>query len=74
MRNSEELNYLFNSDRKGTFYENQLWKTGKALLGDAHIHGLKMPILFSAADTNSGLIYYGTLTSITLLEIENRTI
>lgn len=73
MRNSEELNYLFNSDGKGTFHENQLWKTGKVLFDDAHTQGLKMPILFSAADTNSGLIYYGILTSITLLEIENRT-
>ncbi|MCD4843208.1 MAG: hypothetical protein K8R25_01850 [Methanosarcinales archaeon] len=73
MRNSEELNYLFNSDRKGTFYENQLWKTGKVLFDDAHTQGLTMPILFSAADTNSGLIYYGTLTSIILFEIENKT-
>jgi len=73
MRNSEELNYLYNSDRKGTFYENQLWKTGKVLFDDAHMHDLKMPILFSSADTNSGLIYYGTLTSITLLETENKT-
>jgi len=73
MRNSEELDYIFNSDRKGTFYENKLWKTGKALFDEAYAQGLKMPILFSAADTNSGLIYYGILTSITLLETENRT-
>jgi hypothetical protein len=73
MRNLKELNYLFNSDIKGTFYENQLWKTGKVLFDDAHTQGLKMPILFSAADTNSGLIYYGTLTSIVLFEIENKT-
>jgi len=73
MRNSGELYYIFNNDRKGAFYENKLWKTGKALFDEACAQGLKMPILFGAADINSGLIYYGILTSITLLETENRT-
>ncbi len=73
MKNLKELNYLFNSDRKGMFYENQLWKTGNVLFDDAHTQNLEMPILFSAAETNSGLIYYGTLTSIILFESENKT-
>jgi site-specific recombinase XerD len=51
MKNLKELNYLFNSDRKGTFYENQLWKTGKVLFDDAQLrHCFAMHLLESGVD------------------------
>jgi hypothetical protein len=73
IRNSKELDYVFDSDRRGKFYENRLWKTGKTLFDKVCNQNLHMPILFSAAETNSGLIYYGILTSVILFEKDNKT-
>jgi hypothetical protein len=73
MKNSKELDNIFNSDRRGKFYENRLWKAGELLFDESRNQNLLMPILFSAAEVNSGLIYYGVLTSVILLEKDNKT-
>jgi hypothetical protein len=66
LRKRDNLDFIYRSGGTGTFSENKNWKTGYSLFMEAKERQEKMPILFSAADESSGLIYYALLESITL--------
>ena len=68
MRKRDNLDFIYRSGGAGTFSENKIWKTGYSLFMQAKEQQEKMPILFSAADESSGLIYYALLKSITINE------
>jgi hypothetical protein len=70
MRHSAELDRAYRSGGGGTFEEGRAWVTGSRLFEEAQRHGLRMPIIFSAAERDSGLIYFGFLESVKLDETE----
>ncbi|KAF5432109.1 hypothetical protein C5S39_04360 [Candidatus Methanophagaceae archaeon] len=66
LRKRDNLEFIYRSSGTGTFRENKNWKIGYSLFMDAKERQEKMPILFSAAEESSGLIYYALLESITI--------
>ena len=68
MKKSDDLEYCYRNGRTGTFSENKSWKTGIRLLAQANKDNILMPILFSAAEEASGIIYVGFLSSIEIHE------
>ena len=64
MRKSENLQYIYLGDGAGKFSEKKIWRTGHALFQQAREENKKMPIFFSAAEEDSGLIYFAFLESI----------
>ena len=64
MRKSDNLQYNYLGDGTGKFSEKKIWRTGYALFQKAREENKKMPIFFSAAEKDSGLIYYAILESI----------
>ena len=51
---------------RGTFEEGRRWVTAKRLLAVARDAGLRLPVLFAAAESTTDLIYYGWLDKIEL--------
>jgi len=72
MRNSAELDYIYNSNRASTFQENKPWVSGYEILEKAKSKGENLLLFFSAADFQSGLIYLAVLTKIEI--VKNGTI
>lgn len=66
MRKRDKLDFIYLSGGTDTISENKNWKTCYSLFMEAKERQKKMPILFSAADESSGLIYYALLESITI--------
>ena len=64
MRKSDNLQYIYLGDGAGKFSEKKIWRTGHALFQQAREDNNKMPIFFSAAEEDSGLIYFAFLESI----------
>lgn len=64
MRKSDNLQYISLRDGTGKFIEKKIWRTGHALFQQAREEKKKMPIFFSAAEEDSGLIYFAFLESI----------
>ncbi len=73
MRNSKDLDYVFNNGGKGEFSEKKTWRTGKHLFEEALLKDKRMPILFSSAEEKSGLVFFGILESITIDSSRNNT-
>ena len=73
MRHSSELGYIHTSGGSGTFVERKSWRTGLDLFRQAQSAGLSMPVIFSAAEEDSGLIYYARLTAVELDEDRGTT-
>ena len=48
----------------GTFVERKAWTSGAALFGAAQAAGEAMPVIFSAAEADSGLIYSAVLADV----------
>lgn len=61
MRHSDDLARCARSGGAGEFQERRAWVTGSALFTASVAAGETMPILFSAADNDSGLIYWAHL-------------
>ncbi len=51
--------------------EGKVWKTGSELWAEAERSGARMPVIFSAADVSSGLIFWATIDDITV-DYDNR--
>ena len=66
MRHSNKLDEVYRSGGEGHFTENSRWVTGERLFLEAQKNGVQMPVIFSAAEKDSGLIYFGMLTKIEL--------
>jgi len=64
MRNRDDLDYVFASGGAGSYIENRSWKTALELFQKSQRAGEKMPLFFSAADYQSGLIYFAFLDDI----------
>ena len=50
----------------GELVENQAWVTGSRLFGGAQASAAQLPIVFSAAEADSGLIYYAVISDVQL--------
>lgn len=68
MRKSDNLQYIYLGDGAGKFSEKKIWRTGHALFQQAREENKKMPIFFSAAEEDSGLIYFAFLESIEIMD------
>jgi hypothetical protein len=55
----------------GELVERAPWVTGSRLFGEASASGLRLPIVFSAADIDSGLIYYATITDVVVEDADD---
>lgn len=64
MKHQDDLHRVYSRDGRDAFEENRKWAEGRRLFAKAQAEGLKMPILFSAADRTSGLIYYAILENV----------
>lgn len=66
MRHSDDLRRIAATSGKGVFTENKSWKSGSEIFGWASAKGERVPIIFSAAERESGLIYWALLTDVDL--------
>lgn len=66
MLHKQKLDDFFAKGGSGEAGEKKLWKEGHRLFIEAQKNDLDMPILFSAADYGSGLIYSAFLKSVEL--------
>jgi hypothetical protein len=66
MRHTSDLQRVASEDGAGAFFENKAWVTGSRLFGQAHAVGERLPIVFSAAEDWSGLIFWGVLTGVSV--------
>lgn len=73
MRHSAELGYIHATGGYGTFVERKSWRTGLDLFRQAQAAGLFVPVIFSAAEEDSGLIYFGRLTAVEIDEERGAT-
>ena len=70
MPKRDDLQYYYMSEGSGDFGVKKIWRTGLYLFYLAKKQKVEIPIFFSAADENSGLIYYAFLDSIKIDETE----
>ena len=68
MRHASDLEACLAEGGNGEWTENKRWVSGLENFEQAEREGLPVPIVFSAADVDSGLIFFGRLTSIVLEE------
>jgi len=47
-----------------TFHEGRHWATAKLVLAEAREHGLRVPVVFAAAEYTADLIYFGWLEGV----------
>src|SRR5437016_5943060 len=65
MRRQDDLKQTYEQQNGcGAFIENRKWSEGRRLFLEAQTPELRMPIIFSAADVASGLIYYAILKDV----------
>lgn len=64
MLHKQKLEEIFRSSGVGEAKEKKAWKEGQRLFREAQENGEKMPVLFNAADTGGGLIYYAFLKAV----------
>ena len=70
MRHSDELRACMAAGGTREWVENKRWVRGRELFDKARAAGDSMPIVFSAAERDSGLIFSGRLTAIELSDDE----
>ncbi len=73
-RHSDDLSEQENLGGRHTLTEGKAWRTGLHLWAEADRSGERMPILFSAADRHSGVIYWATIDDISIDDETSRTI
>jgi hypothetical protein len=66
MRHTNDLRRAATTGGTGGFSEGKAWVTGSRLFGEAHAAGERLPIVFSAAEDWSGLIFWGLLTDVSV--------
>jgi hypothetical protein len=64
MLHKGKVDDFFRSVGKGKAEEKKIWREGERLYSEAQKMGERMPIVFSAADVDSGLIYYAMLEDV----------
>jgi hypothetical protein len=74
MRHTDQLKHAHGQGGgAGTFEENKRWVEGERLFREAEKNGEQMPILFTAAEKDSGLLCYAILTDLHLDPDTHRT-
>jgi hypothetical protein len=68
MRHSAELHAQVKTSGAYVLTEGKAWTTGHVLWDQARRSGELMPIIFSAAEDDTGLIYWATIDDITIDE------
>lgn len=71
MRHSEDLEAALVAGGSAAWDENRAWKSGRALV-DGAASDERVPIIFSAAERDSGLIFYAQLESVELGDVGTR--
>jgi hypothetical protein len=61
---STELERVLAAGGSGKLVEHKAWTEGDRLFGQARATGQLMPIVFSAADEDAGLIFWGAIEDI----------
>lgn len=64
MRHTEWLERAYRTGRSGTVVENKRWVQGEKLFRQARRNNERMPIVFTAAEKDGGLIYYAFLDAV----------
>ncbi len=72
MLHSDKLDAQANTSSADVLAENKAWTTGRLLWDQARRSGELMPLVFSGAEKDTGLIYWATVDDITINE-ESRT-
>lgn len=72
MRHSAKLHAQAKTSAAYVLTENKAWTTGHLLWDQARRSGELTPLIFSAAEDDTGLIYWATIDDITIGE-EDRT-
>ncbi len=68
MLHRQKLDDSFRGEGADESKENKVWREGRRLFREARRNGERMPVLFSAADTGGGLIYYAFLEDVDIDE------
>jgi hypothetical protein len=66
MRHSAELQAQAKTSEAYVLTEGKAWTTGHLLWDQARRSGELMPLIFSAAEDDTGLIYWATIDDITI--------
>ncbi|KAB2866387.1 MAG: hypothetical protein F9K46_02415 [Anaerolineae bacterium] len=66
IKDSRNLDEVYESGGFGGFTENSKWVTGQHLLEDTQSKNQKLLVIFSAAERATGLLYYAILTQINI--------
>jgi hypothetical protein len=65
MRHTDQLEDVYeNKDGSDTFKENKRWVEGERLFRESQRNNEQMPILFTAAEKEGGLLYYALLDAV----------
>ena len=73
MRHRQELDYVYAAGGRGRYVENKPWVEGRRVLTAAQATGRRVPLLLSAADVLSGIIYLAVLDGIEIHEDKTTT-
>ena len=73
MRHSAELDAQIKTSGPHVLRERKAWTTGHRLWGQARRAGQVMPVVFSGAENDTGLIYWATINDIRIDEITRVT-
>ena len=74
MRHSAEFHAQAKTSGAYVLTEGKAWTTGHLLWGQARRSGELMPLIFSAAEADLGLIYWATIDDITIDEEDRTTV
>jgi len=72
MQHSAELDAQMKTRKPHVLTEGKAWTTGRLLWDQARRSGELMPVVFSAAEDDSGLIYWATIHKIEIAEDRKR--
>jgi hypothetical protein len=73
MLHKQKLAEIFRSGGVGEAKEKKVWKEGQRLFLEAQKNEERMPVVFNAADTGGGLIYYAFLAAVEIDKDDSST-
>jgi hypothetical protein len=68
MKHSAKLREEAANNARGRLVEKKSWTTGNQLWTEANKEGQRLPLIFSAAEADSGLIYWAYVDDITVTD------
>lgn len=73
IRHQKDLDEAYRAGGSGGFTENKVWKTGHRLYLETQRDGQRMPVIFACAAETDKLLYYATLSDLTIDEANSTT-